>query len=64
MPDVWEFLKAVATIVGACLDLYLFYLLVKVLKRLIRFLDHKEEDRNYKQWLAREQYKNDSEKNG
>ena len=64
MPDVWEFLKAVAGVVGGCLDLYLFYLLVKVLKRLNRFLDHKEEDRNYRQWLERQQHKNDLEKNG
>lgn len=64
MTDIWESLKIIAAGVGACLDLYLFYLLVKVLKRLIRFLDHKEEDRNYRQWLAREQHKNDSEKNG
>ena len=64
MPDVWDFLQAVAGVIDGCLGLYLFYLLVKVLKRLIRFLDHQEEDRNYRQWLARQQHENDSEKNG
>lgn len=63
MPDIWELLKAIAGIVDGCLGLYLFYLLVKVLRRLIRFLDHQEEDRNYRQWLAR-QPKDDTEKNG
>lgn len=46
-----------------CLYVYIIYLLIIFLRRGIRFFDHQEEDRNYKQWLAR-QSKDDSEKNG
>lgn len=42
---------------------YIICLLIKFLRRGIRFFDHQELDRNYRQWLAR-QPKNDSEKNG
>lgn len=69
MPDIssmqWylQLIYICVICIALWLDFYIVYLLIKFLRRGIRFFDHQEEDRNYRQWLARQQ-KNDSEKNG
>ena len=47
-----------------CLDVYVLVLLIKFLRRGIKFFDNQEQDRNYRQWLACHQHESDSEKNG
>lgn len=56
MPEINNWFDAIATLIGCLLYFYLFYLTVKFLKRGIRFFDHIEQDREYKQWQARQSY--------
>lgn len=58
-----EIIDLLIRIVDLCIGIYILVLSVKFLKKGMVFFDHQEEDRNYRQWLARQQY-DDSEKNG
>ena len=51
-------------IFAICLDVYVLVLLIKFLRRGIKFFDNQEQDRDYRQWSVRQQHGNDSEKNG
>lgn len=44
--------------------IYIAYLQILFLRKGIKFFDDQAQDRDYKQWLARQQHNDDSEKNG
>lgn len=56
------FLYDVANLLDACLTLYICFLVIKLLRRGIRLLDYKEQERK-QQFLTKENH-NESKENG
>ncbi len=61
---ILEIIKCLFAIAIVVISLYFLWLEYTFLKKGIRFFDHQEQDREYRQWQAQQKLKEDDEKNG